>query len=217
MNNKQLVNMYLKEKMKIDDKVLEIIEKSELQVTEQFNMLDDILFYNQIKVLNAFQKNRISDMHFSWTTGYGYNDPGREAIERVYSTIFGTEASLVRPIIVNGTHALALTLGGILRPDDELIYASGAPYDTLEEVIGIRGKGKGNGSLKDFGIKYFQVDLTKDNRIDFDKLKNTITKKTKVITVQRATGYGFRRAITIPEIKEWVYFVKSINNKSYAW
>jgi len=129
----------LTNKMGISPEVMEIINKAEAEVTDLFADLDDIMAFNQYKVLEAFQKNKISDMHFGWNTGYGYDDPGREAIERVYCDIFKTEAALVRPIIVNGTHALTLTLTGILRPGDELIYCTGAPYDTLEEVIGLRG------------------------------------------------------------------------------
>lgn len=195
--------------MGIPDKVLECIDLAENQVTGIFSELDDIMAFNQYKVLAAFQKNRISDMHFAWNTGYGYDDPGREALERVYADIFKTEASLVRPIIVNGTHALTLTLTGILRPGDQLIYCTGAPYDTLEEVIGIRGEGKG--SLKEFGITYDQVELNPDGTIDLKTLKKTMSSATKVVTLQRATGYGWRKAITIPEIKEWAAAVKSIN------
>lgn len=200
---------FLNENMKIHNKVLDAISEAEDQVMSIFNNLDDIMAFNQYKILDAFQKCKISDMHFSWNTGYGYNDPGREALEKVYSMIFRTEAALVRPIIVNGTHALTLTLMGILRPKDELIYCTGNPYDTLEEVIGIRGEGKG--SLKDFGVTYKQVELNKDGTLDLEGLKNTISSNTKIVTVQRATGYGWRKAITIPEIEEWVKFVKSIN------
>lgn len=199
----------LKKDFGISDKILSLIDKSENEISDYFSELDDIMTYNQYKVLAAFQKNGIKDMHFSWNTGYGYDDPGRDAIERVYSDIFHTEASLVRPIIVNGTHALTLTLMGILRPGDELIYCTGAPYDTLEEVIGIRGEGKG--SLKEYGITYKQVELTSDGNIDFDALKEAISDRTKMITLQRATGYGWRKAIKIEEIEEWVKFVKNIN------
>ena len=189
----------LKKDFGISDKILSLIDKSENEISDCFRELDDIMTYNQYKVLAAFQKNGIKDMHFSWNTGYGYDDPGRDAIERVYSDIFHTEASLVRPIIVNGTHALTLTLMGILRPGDELIYCTGAPYDTLEEVIGIRGEGKG--SLKEYGVTYKQVELTSDGNIDFDALKEAISDRTKMITLQRATGYGWRKAIKIEEIE----------------
>ena len=193
----------------ISKDVLDLIDRSEESVSALFDDLDDIMTYNQYKVLDAFQKNGIRDMHFSWNTGYGYDDPGREATERVYADIFHTEAALVRPIIVNGTHALTLTLMGILRPGDELIYCTGAPYDTLEEVIGIRGEGKG--SLREYGVSYKQVELTDDGRIDLDALGEAISEKTRMITLQRATGYGWRKAISIEEIEEWAGFVKSVN------
>ena len=208
MNNKNTHNL-LTQKFGISEEVLSLIEKSEEAVSGLFSELDDVMAYNQYKVLDAFQKNTIRDMHFSWNTGYGYDDPGRDAIERVYADIFHTDAALVRPIIVNGTHALSLTLMGILRPGDELIYCTGAPYDTLEEVIGIRGEGKG--SLKEYGVTYKQVELTADGRIDLDALGKVISPTTRMITVQRATGYGWRKAISIEEIEEWVKFVKGVN------
>lgn len=199
----------LRDSFNISESVLEIVDKSEREVAPQFEELDDIMAYNQYKVLDAFQKNGIRDMHFSWNTGYGYDDPGRDAIERVYADIFHTEAALVRPVIVNGTHALTLTLMGILRPGDELIYCTGAPYDTLEEVIGIRGRGKG--SLREYGVSYRQVELTPEGKIDFDALREAIGPKTKMVSLQRATGYGWRKAISIEEIQEVTSFVKSIN------
>lgn len=199
---------YLMDKFHISKEVLELIRTSEEKIKPEFEKLDDIMAYNQYKVLQAFQTNEISDVHFRWTTGYGYDDPGRDAIERVYSTVFKTEAALVRPIIVNGTHALTLTLAGILRPGDELIYCTGAPYDTLEEVIGIRGQGKG--SLKEFGITYKQVELKPDGSLDFDAIKAAITDNTRMCTVQRATGYGWRKAITLQEIKAWAQFMKQL-------
>ncbi len=199
----------LTEKLNISPKVLEVIDRAEKDVRQEFEKLDDIMAFNQYKVLTAFQENRISDTHFSWNTGYGYDDAGRDALERVYADIFKSEAALVRPIIVNGTHALTLTLTGILRPGDELIYCTGAPYDTLEEVIGIRGEGKG--SLKEFGVSYKQVELTPEGNIDFPALEKAISPNTRMITVQRATGYGWRKAITIEQIQEWASFVHGIN------
>ena len=196
-------------KMGIAPRVMEIVDEAEKQVADLFAELDDIKAFNQYKILEAFQKNKISDMHFGWNTGYGYDDPGREAMEKVYCDIFKTEAALVRPIIVNGTHALTLTLTGILRPGDELIYCTGKPYDTLEEVIGLRGEG--NGSLKEFGVTYKQVELTEDGNIDLEALRAAITPKTRMVTVQRATGYGWRKAITIDQIEEWATMVHSIN------
>lgn len=199
----------LTEKMGISPKVYEIVDRAEHNVSGVFKDIDDIAAYNQYKVLAAFQKNRISDMHFTWTTGYGYDDPGRDAIERVYSDIFHTEAALVRPIIVNGTHALTLTLAGILRPGDELIYCSGDPYDTLEDVIGLRNEGRG--SLKEFGISYDQVELKDNGDIDLEAVRAAIKPNTKICAVQRSTGYGWRKAITIDEIKEWAEFVHGID------
>ena len=147
----------LLQSMNISSKVLDAIDSAEKEVSGIFEELDDIMAFNQYKVLNAFQKHRISDMHFQWHTGYGYDDPGREALEKVYAELFHTESALVRPIIVNGTHALTLTLTGILRPSDQLIYCTGKPYDTLEEVIGLREQGRG--SLMEFGVSYDQVEL----------------------------------------------------------
>lgn len=202
-------NQLLKNSMGIHEDVLNAVSKAEEEIKDVFLNLDDIMAFNQYKVLDVFQKCRISDMHFAWNTGYGYDDPGRDALEKAYAMLFKTEAALVRPIIVNGTHALTLTLTGILRPGDELIYCTGRPYDTLEEVIGLREEGKG--SLKEFGITYKQVELKEDGTIDLQALKNAISPKTRMISVQRATGYGWRKAITIPEIEEWTSFVKTIN------
>lgn len=199
----------LKNNFKINQQVIELIEEAEKQLVNRFKELDDIMAYNQYKVLDVFHKCRLSDMHFGWNTGYGYNDIGRETLEKAYAELFCTEDAIVRPTIVNGTHALTLTLTGILRPNDELIYSTGKPYDTLEEVIGIRGEN--NGSLKDFGVSYKQVELTAKGKIDFAALKEAISEKTKMVSLQRATGYGWRKAITIDEIKEWAQFVKEIN------
>ena len=200
---------FLKQEFGIDEKVLKIVEEAENDIEQGFKETDDITVHNQYKVLKAFQKNRISDMHFGWNTGYGYDDAGRDAIERVYADIFGCEAALVRTQIVNGTHALSLTLSGILRPGDEAIYISGRPYDTLEEVIGIRGEGMG--SLMEFGITYNQVEL-KNNKPDIEGIKNAITDKTRMVCLQRATGYAWRNALTIDDIRECVKAAKSVKN-----
>lgn len=194
----------------IEEKVLTLVKEAEAAVSSAFQALDDITAYNQYKVLSALQKHKIADMHFAWNTGYGYDDPGRDAVEKIYAEIFGTEAALVRPTIVNGTHALAITLMGVLRPGDELIYCSGGPYDTLEEVIGIRGEGMG--SLKDYGITYKQVELLPDGSIDLEMLGKTISEKTKMVSVQRATGYGWRKSITVNQIAELTAFVHKINS-----
>ena len=199
----------LRDEFGIAESILDLIDESEKQVSSHFSQLDDTMAYNQYKVLEAFQRNNIRDMHFSWNTGYGYDDPGRDAVERVYADIFHTEAALVRPTIVNGTHALTLTLMGILRPGDEMIYCTGGPYDTLEEVIGLRGEGKG--SLKEYGISYKQVELTPEGSIDYDALQRAIGPATRMVCLQRATGYAWRKAISIEEIRECTAFVKNID------
>ena len=196
---------YLAERFGIRPRVFDLVELAEGESGDSFDALDRIMAYNQYKVLAAFQKYRISDMHFSWNTGYGYNDPGREALENVFAEVLGGEAALVRPAIVNGTHALTLTLQGLLRPGDHLIYCTGRPYDTLETVIGLRGEGMG--SLMEFGIGYGQVELTKDGAIDFEALDRAITPKTRMVCLQRATGYGWRPAITLSQIAEWAEYM----------
>ena len=206
-----LTEKLLCKQFNIDKRVLKLVSESEAEVQTQFEKLDDIMAYNQYKVLDVFQKNRLSELHFNWSTGYGYDDPGREMIERVYAQVLHGEKALCRPTIVNGTHALAITLLGLLRPGDELIYATGTPYDTLETVIGITNYTPGNGSLKDYGVTFKQVELLPDGSIDLEGLKKAITPKTKMITVQRSTGYGWRKAITIDQIEKWAAFVKEIN------
>lgn len=196
---------------KIDPKVTKLVQEAENEVSGEFASLDDIMTYNQYKVLAAFQKNRIRDMHFGWKTGYGYDDPGREAIESTFADVFNTDAALVRTTFVNGTHALATVLLGILRPGDELIYATGDPYDTLKTVIGLTDYTPGNGSLRDYGVTFKQVDLLPDGSIDIDGIKAAITDKTKMITAQRATGYSWRKAISIEEIGSLMDAIKSVN------
>lgn len=199
----------LKELFGIRPDVLAFTEKAEERLKDRFRELDLLRQYNQYKVIHAFRKNRIADRHFAWNTGYGYDDEGRAALEHVYADIFHTEAALVRTQIVNGTHALAITLAGILRPGDEMIYCTGGPYDTLEEVIGVRGQGMG--SLKEFGISYKKVDLLPDGSIDLEGVRKAITDKTRMCCLQRSTGYADRRAITIPEIEAWAKIVKNVN------
>ena len=198
---------YLAEEFKISENVLELVDQAEKEVEDKFAKLDDITALNQYKVLHAFQKNRVSDMHFAWNTGYGYDDPRREVTEKIFADIFHTEAALVRTQIVNGTHALALTLSGILRPGDKIIYVSGRPYDTLEEVIGVRGENMG--SLKEYGVKYDQVEL-KNDTLDYEGIRAAITPDTKMVSIQRATGYAWRKAITIEEIEKCVKVVKEV-------
>ncbi|WP_249869705.1 aminotransferase class I/II-fold pyridoxal phosphate-dependent enzyme [Oceanobacillus saliphilus] len=186
-----------------------LISQAESDCREQHQLVNTIVETNQKRVLDAFIKNRISDSHFQSTSGYGYDDLGREALEAVYADVFGGEDALVRPQIVSGTHAITTVLFGLLRPDDELIYITGKPYDTLEEVIGKRGSN--TGSLRDFQIKYHEVALREDGYVDYPQIKNSINEQTKVIGIQRSKGYDSRPSFTIDEIGEMVRFIKEIN------
>lgn len=192
----------------VENNVIELADQIESQIDSRFKEIDDIAAYNQLKVLNAMQKNRISDLHFGWHTGYGYDDPGRDAVEKVYSDIFGTEDAIVRPIIVNGTHALSLCLTGTLRPGDEMLSISGKPYDTLEQVIGISGDS--DQSLKVYGITYKDVDLNPDGSFNEKAILDSIHEKTKMIYIQRSAGYSWRPAIKIEDIEN---IIKSVKNK----
>jgi cystathionine beta-lyase family protein involved in aluminum resistance len=198
----------LRADFRISDRIRGPVEEAEAAVFKHFAAHDGVAAHNQHKVLAAFKKNRVSDSHFAWNTGYGYDDAGKGALSRVFADAFGAEDALVRPIIVNGTHALSLAFFGALRPGDELIYCTGSPYDTLHAVIGLRGEGMG--SLADFGVSYKQVELTPAGRIDFDALRAAISEKTRMVCLQRAAGYAWRRAITMDEIGEWARFVKGL-------
>ncbi|MBK1965007.1 methionine gamma-lyase family protein [Listeria ivanovii] len=183
--------------------------KVEKQISRLQNETDQIAEYNQAKVLDAFQANKVSDFHFHPSTGYGYDDEGRDILEQVYAAVFHTEAALVRPQIISGTHAISTVLFGILRPGDDLLYITGTPYDTLEEIVGIRDKGQG--SLRDFQIGYGSIALTKNGNVDFTEVAQKMTSKTKVIGIQRSRGYADRPSFTIEKIAEMVAFVKNIN------
>lgn len=189
----------------IANEIIDFVNKKEKMISNKFNRIDEISEYNQLKILSAMQKSRLDSTHFNWTTGYGYGDIGREKVEKIYSDIFNTEDALVRPTIVSGTHALSLTLFGILRPGDEIISASGKPYDTLLKVLGERGEESGN--LKEYNINYKEVPL-KNNEIDIDNLIKSITTKTKIVMIQRSTGYSFRKALTINQIKNAILEIK---------
>ncbi|UPH48803.1 aminotransferase class I/II-fold pyridoxal phosphate-dependent enzyme [Listeria innocua] len=186
-----------------------IRKKVEQQIATLQNESDEIAEFNQAKVLDAFQENKVSDFHFNPSTGYGYDDEGRDTLERVYASVFKTEAALVRPQIISGTHAISTVLFGILRPGDELLYITGDPYDTLEEIVGIRSEGQG--SLKDFQIGYDAVPLLSNGEIDYPTVSKKISANTKMIGIQRSRGYADRPSFTIEKIKEMVTFVKNIN------
>lgn len=192
----------------LDDEIFELSEGVMDDIKDRFEEIKKVREYNQYKVLKAMQNAHLSDNHFNWTTGYGYNDIGREKIEEIYSEVFGAEDALVRPIIVNGTHALTLCLQGIVRPGDEILSVTGKPYDTLEGVIGIREE---KGSLKEFGVTYNQVDFLEDGNVDLEGIKEKINDKTKLVMIQRSKGYSWRKSLTIADIKEVIDTVKAIN------
>ena len=200
-----LSEMY--QEMGIDQDVYAYGQKITEDLKERFSEIDETAEYNQLKVLHAMQKNRVSDIHFAATSGYGYNDLGRDTLESVYADTFHAEAGLVRPQITCGTHALAIALAANLRPGDELLAVSGKPYDTLEEVIGIRPS---NGSLAEYGVTYRQVDLKADSSFDLEGIRAAVNEKTKMVHIQRSKGYQTRKTLSVTEIGEVIAFVKSI-------
>lgn len=193
--------------MGISEEVLRVGNQIETELKERFEQFDAIAEYNQLKVIHAMQKNRVSAECFNYADGYGYNDPGRDLLEKVYADTFHTEAALVRPQITCGTHALALALSANLRPGDELLSPVGKPYDTLEEVIGIR---ESRGSLAEYGITYRQVDLLEDGYFDYPAIEKAINEKTKVVTIQRSKGYQTRPSYSVEKIGELIAFIKKI-------
>ncbi len=204
------MNQYLLEQYKqigLSDKVIEFGEKIEADLKDRFAEIDAVAELNQLKVLNALQKNRVSAECFNQSSGYGYNDMGRDTLEAVYADTFKGEDALVRPQITCGTHALALALMSNLRPGDEILSPVGKPYDTLEEVIGIRPS---KGSLAEYGITYAQVDLLEDGGFDWDGIKNAINNKTRLVTIQRSKGYATRPTLSVQRIGELISFVKNI-------
>lgn len=192
----------------ISDEVYEYGEKICSELKDRFDAFDKIAEANQLKVIAAMQKSNVSESCFMPSSGYGYNDLGRDTLEQVYANVFHTEDALVRPQITCGTHALAIALAAILRPGDELLSVSGKPYDTLEEVIGIRPS---TGSLAEYGITYSQVDLLPDGSFDLDGIKAAINDRTKLIEIQRSKGYQTRPSLSVRSIGEVISFIKSIN------
>ncbi len=195
------------QEMGISREVYEYCEKIWTSLKGRWEEIDRLSEYNQIKVIGAMQKNKVSEACLYGTTGYGYNDLGRETLEKVYADIFHTEDALVRPQITCGTHALALALFSNLRPGDELLSPVGKPYDTLEEVIGIRPS---KGSLKEYGISYQQVDLLSDGGFDYENIQKAINEKTRLVTIQRSKGYQTRPTLSVNKIKELITFIKGI-------
>lgn len=191
----------------ISQAVLDFASKTEAGLKGRFQELDETAEYNQLKVVGAMQEAKVSDIHFAATTGYGYNDLGRDVLEEVYAKAFHGEDALVRPQIISGTHALHVALSGNLRPGDELLSPVGKPYDTLEEVIGIRDS---VGSLKEYGVTYRQVDLLPDGSFDYDKIARAINGRTRLVTIQRSKGYAVRPTLSVEKIGQLIAFVKKI-------
>ena len=207
VENSVLEGMY--EKMGISKKVIEFSNEVLAGLKERFEGIDKVAEYNQMKVLHAMQKNQVSEMHLETSSGYGYTDVGRDTLEAVYADVFHTEDALVRTQIACGTHALNIALSGNLRPGDELLSISGKPYDTLEEVIGIRPS---RGSLAEYGVTYRQVDLLSDGSFDFEGIAKAINERTKVIAIQRSKGYLTRPTLSVDKIGEVISYVKGINS-----
>ncbi len=187
-----------------------MIDEFEKKCLEQFKLIDDVCFYNSEKVLKAFQENSVSETHFNSTTGYGYNDSGRDTIESIYANIFKAEDAIVRNQFISGSHALTVTLFALLRPNDVLLSITGKPYDTLDEVIGIVNNPS---SLKSFNVNYEQIDLI-DNDFDYKKIEEVLkNKKIKVIEIQRSKGYSTRKSITIDKLEKVIKFIKNIDKE----
>ena len=195
------------ESLGISKEVYQFGQKIEASLKERFEKIDQIAEFNQMKVIRAMQENRVSAECFNMSSGYGYNDLGRDTLEKVYASCFKGEDALVRPQITCGTHALALALMSNLRPGDELLSPVGKPYDTLEEVIGIRPS---KGSLAEYGISYRQVDLLPDGQFDYENIKKAINDKTKMVAIQRSKGYQTRPSFSVKQIGELITFVKGI-------
>ena len=189
--------------------VKRIVEEVEKQIQPRLSEIDDQVTFNQRKVLEAFQKERISEENLNGATGYGYNDMGRDALDRVYADVFKTEDALVRPQFVSGTHTISSAYFGMLRPGDKLLYLTGMPYDTIQEVIGVTGKA-GMGSLKDFKIDFDYVPLLENGKVDFKAAKTKLTDQVKVVAIQRSRGYSSRSSFTVDEIKVMVDHVREI-------
>ena len=193
--------------MGICDEVYDYCDNIIKSLHDRFEEIDKNAEYNQMKVIKAMQDNKVAEMHLSGTTGYGYNDDGRDTLEKIYSDIFKTEDALVRPQIICGTHALNVALSSNLRPGDELLSPVGKPYDTMDEIIGIRPS---KGSLAEYGITYAQVDLLPDGGFDYDGIKNAINERTKLVTIQRSKGYASRPTLSVERIGELISFIKGI-------
>ena len=211
MMEQNMEKMY--RQMNLEPDVIDYCLAVEGELKERFEAIDRTAEYNQLKVIQAMQKNKLAAEHFSASTGYGYDDAGRETLEQVYADVFGTEAALVRPQITCGTHALTVALAANLRPGDELLSPVGKPYDTLQGVIGISKDEKGNsypGALTEYGITYRQVDLLPDGSFDYEGIRNAVGERTKLVTIQRSKGYDNRPTLSVERIGELISFIKGL-------
>ena len=205
------INEFLKHFFGVSESVLKLIDNAEEKVKNQFERIEEIAKINQVRVMRAFADHRVSETHFLPTTGYGYDDLGRDTLDKIYAQIFGCEDALVRHNFISGTHTISTALFGVLRPGDTLVSITGKPYDTLEEVIGITGE-SGNGSLADFGICYKQVDLLDNGEPDYDLIKKNLEdNKIKAVIMQRSKGYGDRPTYSCEKLGELIKFVKSVS------
>ena len=194
----------------ISSKTINLVNNAEIELKEEFNKIQEVCEYNSLKVLKAFNDNNLSEVHFNETTGYGYNDIGRDTIEKIYSQIFNCEDSLVRGQFISASHALNVTFFGLLRPNETMISISGKPYDTMDEVIGIK---ENPSSLKSFGVKYEQIDLI-DNDFDYKKISERLSKKdVKLIEIQRSRGYALRESISLDKIKNVINEIRKVNEE----
>lgn len=195
--------------MKVSNDVIELVNSSESEVKNEFDKVNKICEKNTLKVLDAFQKNNLSEVHFGETTGYGYDDIGRDTIEKIYANIFHTEDALVRGQFISASHALNVTFFGLLRPNDTMISISGKPYDTMDEVIGLK---ENPSSLKSFGVKYEQIDLI-DNDFDYEAIKDRLSRNdVKLVEIQRSRGYSLRETLTLEKIKKAIETIRSVNS-----
>lgn len=205
MDKSILYKLY--EELGLSDKVIAYCSMIEDKLTQRFISIDRVAEFNQLKILKAMQDNRLSEAHFAATTGYGYNDIGRDTLERIYADVFKAEDALVRPQLISGTNALTIALSGNLRPGDEILSPVGKPYDTLEGVIGIKPQ---KGSLAEYGISYRQVELLPDGSFDWDGIRSAINDKTRLATIQRSKGYASRPTLSVRKIGELITFIKNI-------
>jgi cystathionine beta-lyase family protein involved in aluminum resistance len=210
LNNKQDIRNYLKQDFEISAEVIDFTEAVEKDIKATLEELEEMAEFHQYRVIKAMQRAGLGDRHFAVATGYGYDDVGREIVEKIYADVFGAEDALVRPHISSGTHAISLALYGVLRPGDHLLAITGSPYDTIRSVIGLEDKYRGQGTIKEYGVSYDQIELLADGRFDQDAILKAITPHTRMIYLQRSTGYSWRKAVTLAAMKEIIAAIRAV-------